>query len=176
MVPYIELADGRTIVAADGADAIEPSADGQTLKARWTRWVTIGSKSGEWAAVGLTSEVVWHITNNSISREETLSATKPVTIRGWRMAVPSSYGKVDTEIVGNKRIDRFSANQGSLSVELDGNSFPVSTSIIATGNGPLGKGVHGAVPLHLVLEARNVTLTSPVKYRLTLTVAKSSNQ
>jgi len=176
MVPYIELADGRTIVAADGADAIEPSADGQTLKARWIRWVTIGGKSGEWTDVGLTSEVVWHITNNSISREETLSATKPVTIRGWRMAVPSSYGKVDTEIVGNKRIDRFSANQGSLSVELDGNSFPVSTSIIATGNGPLGKGVHGPVPLHLVLEARNVTLTSSLKYRLTLTVARTSNQ
>jgi hypothetical protein len=97
-------------------------------------------------------------------------------IRSWRMAVPTSYGKVDSELVGNKRIDRFSSNQGSLSVELSDNSFPIATSIIATGNGPLGKGVHGPVPLHLVLEAKNINVTSPVKYRLTLTVAKNSNQ
>ena len=175
LVPYIELADGRTIVASDGADAIEPSADGQTLSARWTRWVTIGGKSGEWNDVGLTSQVVWHITNNSVSREETLSSAKPLTIRSWKMAVPTTYGKVDTEIVGNKRIDRFSSNQGSLAVELSDSSFPVATSIIATGNGPLGKGVHGPIPLHLLLEAKNVNLSNPVKYRLTLTVAKNSN-
>jgi hypothetical protein len=174
LVPYVELEDGRTVVAADGADAIEPSADGRTLSARWTRWVTIGGKSGEWNDVGLTSEVVWRITGNSISREETLSSAKPLMIRSWRMAVPTSYGKVDSELVGNKRIDRFSSNQGSLSVELSDNSFPIATSIIATGNGPLGKGVHGPVPLHLVLEAKNINVSSPVKYRLTLTVAKNS--
>ena len=87
------------------------------------------------------------------------------------MAVPTTYGKVITEIIGNKRIDHFSSDQGSLSVELSESSLPVATSIIATGNGPLGKGVHGALPLHLVLEAKDLTLSSPFKYRLTLTVA-----
>ncbi|HSE24215.1 MAG TPA: hypothetical protein VLB68_21285 [Pyrinomonadaceae bacterium] len=171
LVPYIELADGRTIVAADGADSIEPSTDGQTLAAHWTRWVTIGGKSGDFSNFGLKSDVVWRISGNSISREEILSSLQPIAIRSWRMAVPTTYGKVITEIIGNKRIDRFSSGQGSLSVELSERSLPVATSIIATGNGPLGKGVHGALPLHLVLEAKDLTLSSPFKYRLTLTVA-----
>ena len=175
LVPYIELADGRTIVASDGADSIEPSADGQTLAAHWTRWVTVGGKSGDFSEVGLKSDVVWRIKGNSISREETLSSSQPIAIRSWRMAVPTTYSKVATEIIGNKRIDHFSSNQGSLSVELSESSLPVVTSIIAGGNGPLGKGVHGPLPLHLVLEAKNLTLSSPVKYRLTLTVATNAN-
>ena len=176
LVPYIELSDGRTIVASDGADSIQPSADGQTLVARWNRWVTVGGKSGEWKEVGLTSEVTWHISGNTISREETLSSSQPLTIRSWRMVVPSSYGKVDTQINGNNRIDRFSSKEGSLSVELSNNSFPVATSIIAAGNGPLSKGVHGALPLHLVFEAKDVTISAPLKFRLALTVQTSSNQ
>src|SRR5215813_8722642 len=31
LVPYIELADGRVVVTTDGADLIEPAADGQSL-------------------------------------------------------------------------------------------------------------------------------------------------
>jgi len=68
LVPFIELADGRTIVPGDGADSIEPSADGRSLHARWTHWAVIGSKSGELSDVGLTSEVVWRVENGSIRR------------------------------------------------------------------------------------------------------------
>src|SRR6185436_9799401 len=59
LVPFLELADGRTIVAADGADTIVPSADGKTLRARWTKWSIIGGKPGVWSEVGLTADVIW---------------------------------------------------------------------------------------------------------------------
>ena len=47
LVPYLELEDGRTIVATDGADEIHPSADGRQLRAVWRRWAQIGAKSGQ---------------------------------------------------------------------------------------------------------------------------------
>ena len=59
LVPYLELEDGRTIVAGDGADEIHPSADGRELRAVWRRWAPIGAKSGQLVDPGLTSEVRW---------------------------------------------------------------------------------------------------------------------
>jgi len=172
LVPFVELSDGRTVVATDGADAIQPSSDGRTLRAHWTHWALIGGKSGEWIDVGLTSDVVWHIENETLSREETLSSDKPVNISHWQLAVPSSYGQVETELQGPKRVDRFSSRSGILLAQLSDTTFNFTTSLFASGNGPLGRGVHGAIPLYLMFEARNLTVQngSPLKYRVSLTV------
>jgi len=177
LVPFIELADGRTIVATDGADAIEPSRDGKSLRAKWTKWAVVGSPSGTLAEVGLTSEVVWRIENSTLTREETLSAQQPININHWELVVPSTYGQVVTEIKNGTRLDKFTSSVGSLTAQLADLSFPVTTSIAATGDGPLGKGVHGAIPLHLVFEARGLTVLNekPLKYRLLLTVSTSSH-
>jgi hypothetical protein len=171
LTSYIELADGRTIVATDGADTIEPSADGQMLHARWNRWALVGGKAGEWIDPGLTSDVVWQITNGTLTREETLTAKRPLTIRRWRLVVPTSYGSVETEIDKGKRIDRFRAKPGSLEVQMLNATFPIATSIIATGDTALGRGVHGAIPLHLIFESENVALqvARPLKCRLAVT-------
>src|SRR4029079_17082432 len=56
MTPYVELADGRTVVATDGADQIEPASDGLSLRVRWTKWAVVGTPSGKVQDVGLTSE------------------------------------------------------------------------------------------------------------------------
>ena len=45
-------------------------------------------------------------------------------------------------------------------------NFNPRSSIVATGDGPLGRGVRGAIPLHLLFEATNIK--TPIKYRLTL--------
>jgi len=171
LTPYVELADGRVVVAADGADSIEPAADGQSVRARWTRWVVVGAKSGDWLNVGLTSDVIWRIDKGALVREETVSAREPVNIRRWQLAVPTPYGKVETDTKSGVRTDRFSSSEGTLTVVLSDNSFPVSTAIVATGNGPLGRGVHGAIPLHLLFEARDLTVDAPrsLRYRLSLT-------
>jgi len=172
-VPYIELADGRVVVATDGADEVIPAADGKSVRARWKNWSVVGTKSGTLADVGLVSEVVWRIENGTISREETLSSTQPVTVRRWQIVVPSSYGKVVTETSNGTRIDRFSSTDGTFAAQFSGANFPVNVSIVAWGNGPLGRGVQGAIPLHLVFEAHDLTVQSgkPLKYKLSLTVA-----
>ena len=160
LTPYLELADGRTVVATDGADAIEPAADGRSLRVRWNRWAVVGTKSGELQDIGLTSEVVWRIENGLLVREETLSSKQPVTIKRWRMAVPTTHDKVET----TDSKTEFSSKRGSLEVQISG--FNPRSSIIATGDGSLGRGVRGAIPLHLVYEATDIK--TPIKYRLTI--------
>ncbi|HEY8224508.1 MAG TPA: hypothetical protein VIG25_04460 [Pyrinomonadaceae bacterium] len=169
LVPYVELADGRVVVTTDGADSIEPAADGQSLKLQWTHWAVVGGPPGKPVDVGLTSEVTWRIANKTLIREETLTATKPLTIRRWKLAVPSTYPNVDTEQSNGGRLDRFYSSTGGLEVQMAGESVPIKRSVMAAGDSALGKGVHGAIPLHLVFEAENLTLNGrALKYRLTL--------
>jgi hypothetical protein len=170
LTAYVELADGRTVVATDGADVIEPAADGRSLRVRWTRWAVVGTPSGKIQDVGLTSEVIWRIENGTLTREETLSSEQPVTIRRWRIAVPTTHDQVETETVSGVRVDHFNSAKGALDVRMSDANFPVKTSIIATGNSALGRGVHGAIPLHLVFEARDINVnSSALKYKLALT-------
>src|SRR5215217_8176168 len=167
LTPYVELADGRTVVATDGADVIEPAADGLSLRVRWNKWAVVGTPAGKVQDVGLTAEVVWRIEKGTLTREETLSSNQPVSIRRWRLAVPTTHDQVETENDKGMRVDRFSSSKGALDVRLSNANFAVKASIMATGNTALGRGVHGAIPLHLVFEARdiNVSAESPLKYK-----------
>ncbi len=169
LVPYVELADGRTVVAGDGADLIEPAADGRSLRVRWTRWAVIGRPSAKVEDVGLTSEVVWRIEKGTLTRDETLSSKQPVSIKRWRLAIPSTHNNIDMEML-KRALVRFKSSKGALDV-MFGADFPVEGSLVAAGNSAIGRGVHGAIPLHLVYEARdlNVSARSPLKYRLSLT-------
>ena len=170
LTPFIELADGRTVIATDGADVIEPGTDGLTLRVRWTKWAVAGTPSGKVQDVGLVSEVVWRIENGTLMREETLSSKQPVNIRRWWLAVPTTHDKVETEMLKGARVDHFNSAKGALDVRVSDANFPVKASIIATGNSALGRGVHGAIPLHLVLEAKNIDTRNPLKYKISLTV------
>jgi len=167
LTPFVELADGRTVVATDGADVIEPAADGLSLRVRWNNWAVVGTPPGKVQDVGLVSEVVWRIENGTLTREETLSSKGAVSIRRWRLAVPSSYDQVDTDMIKGARVDKFYSAQGSLEVRMIEANFPLKTTIVASGNSPVGRGVHGAIPLHLVFEAKDVQ--APLKYKIALT-------
>jgi hypothetical protein len=175
-VPNIELADGRIVVTTDGADSVEADTDGQTLRLRWTKFAVVGGSPGKPVDVGLTSEVTWRIVNGTLVRDEILMATKPLTIRSWRLAVPSTHTNVSTEHDRQgKRVDRFFSQRGSLLVELLGESFPVKKSVMAAGDSALGRGVHGAIPLHLRFDAENISLkpNQSLKYRLVLRPTRS---
>jgi hypothetical protein len=169
LVPYVELEDGRTVVAGDGADLIEPGGNGRSLRVHWTRWAVVGKPSGKVEDVGLTSEVVWRIEKGTLVRDETLSSKQPVSIRRWRLAIPSTHNDFDMEML-KRGLVRFQSAKGSLDVVF-GADFPVQAKLVAAGDTALGRGVHGAIPLHLVYEARdlNVSPRSPLKYRLALT-------
>ena len=173
LTPQIELTDGRVVTATDGADFIEPGADGRSLRVRWHKWAVVGSKSGHREDVGLSTEVTWRIERNTLVREEVLSSTKPVPIRSWKLVVPSSYDEVYTDYKNGARADIFVSRLEKLEVKADA-TFQLVASVKATGDGPLGKGVHGAIPLHLQFEARTVTVSpeKPLKFRISLSVSR----
>jgi hypothetical protein len=176
LTAFVELEDGRTIVATDGADLIEPSADNQSLRVRWNRWALVGAPPGKLVDVGLTSEVVWRIVIGKLTRVETLSANKPLTIRSWRLAVPTTYEHVETILNHKTRTDRFSSKEGSLEVSMVQASFPMTTELFASGNSPLGRGVKGAIPLHAIFESHNLRLQpgKPLRTHLLLEVGEGT--
>ena len=53
------------------------------------------------------SEVVWAIENGTLTREETLSSKQAVSIRRWRMVVPSTHDQVATDMIKGVRVDKF---------------------------------------------------------------------
>jgi len=166
LVPYLELEDGRTIVAGDGADEIHPSADGRALRAVWRRWAAIGAKSGQLVDPGLTSDVRWTLDDRTLTRVETLTARAPMTIRTWRLVLPTSATSVTTQPSGALMTGSGTALR--MVIEAPWKTESVTR---ATGNDPPGRGARGYIPLHLAYEARDLHLTpgQPISWRLTLT-------
>jgi hypothetical protein len=116
------------------------------------------------------TEVIWRIQKGTLTREETLSSKQPVSIRRWRLVVPSTHDQVETDSVQGGRVDRFKSAKGTLDVRMSDANFPVKVSVMAAGNSALGRGVHGAIPLHLLFEAQDISVTgSGLKYKLALT-------
>jgi hypothetical protein len=170
-VPYLELEDGRTIVATDGADEIHPSADGRTLRVVWRRWAQVGKKSGELVDPGLTSEVTWTLRDGALWRDESLTAAAPMTIRSWRAILPTTATTVrmpGATAVPPAEIMLSGAN-GTLGI-VGGTSWATDVSTRATGNDSLGRGARGHIPVHLVFEAHDLRLSPgrPSSWHLTL--------
>src|SRR5205085_2379987 len=105
--PYLELQDGTTIAACDGADEIEPIAStlmtkgpglNQIIGMRviWKRWALIEpdktnvdlpfGEAEKFIEPGLQTEVVWKTsTGSELTRAETITSSRPVTVRRFRM-------------------------------------------------------------------------------------------
>jgi hypothetical protein len=170
LVPYLELADGRTIVAGDGADEIVAGADGRSLRVIWNRWPVVNFKSakteaeklfaapGQFIDPGLTSEVNWRIDGDTLVRSETITATKPVTLHRFSVMFPSTGSQVSTRFESGHRTDRFNSPDGSVEVTIADFSFPLDESLQATSNSAVGKGTRGPIPLILQLQAINLVL------------------
>jgi len=174
LVPYLELSDGRTIVATDGADEIHPSADGRALRVVWRRWAQVGAKSGQLVDPGLTSEVRWTIdqTWSRLERLETLTARAPIAIRRWRLVVPASGSTLEDTPDGTS----VSGPLVHLTVAVTTPWASMLRSVRATGDSPGGRGVRGPVPLHLSYEAPGVRIVpgQPVEWQLTLRPASDA--
>jgi hypothetical protein len=154
-VPFLELADGKTYATSEGADEIIPASDGKSLKIIWRKWARIGSKSGETFETGITSEVEFRIENNKLTRRETLTADKDTIVKKWRVAVPATGDKARFEMKNGQRIDFLSGREGTLAVSVK-SDWKTNQEILATGDSRLGKGVLGAIPLHLVFESADL--------------------
>ncbi len=189
LVPFLELQDGRVISATDGADEIEPAADGRSLKAVWRRWALVGSKSGEFISPPLTSEVVFRIDGAMLIREETLTASEALAIRRWWVAVPTTARSVQQvqetmkwpfsssgrqkgkpQFQDAPKRWRLESADGVLEVVTPVADWAISESLIANGDAPLGRGARRAVPLYLLYESHNLRLEAqrPLRWSIAL--------
>jgi hypothetical protein len=109
----------------------------------------------------------------TLTRVETLTASADVTIKRWWVAVPTTAARSEVLFDGGKRRDRLVSDAGTLEVSATAD-WPLAVSLQAAGGGALGRGARGGVPLHLVYEARDLSLKAgqPVRWRITLKVAR----
>jgi hypothetical protein len=89
---------------------------------------------------------------------ESLIASKPLKIRRLWLAIPSSNSHFETVELGDARIQRLTSNGTTLDVQVNHSDWPVLISAFATGDDPLGRGDRGAIPLHVILESKNISL------------------
>lgn len=171
LVPFLELEDGRTISPVDGADEIRPAADGKIVTAVWKLWAVAGSKAGETMDPALVSEVTWSLQGNSIHRMESLIASKPLKIRRLWLAIPTRNTHLETLEVSGARIDRLTSNGVTLDVQVIHSDWPLQITAYATGDDSLGRGDRGAIPLHLILESKNISLTPGTAKSLDITLS-----
>jgi len=171
MTPFIELADGRVLAATDGADVIEPAADGRSLRVVWRRWALINGKAGELVDPHITSEVVWRISDAALLRDETLRSTEATILRRWWVAVPSTAARTEVSFTDGQRWDRFADSDGALSVTVNAD-WPLTVYSSATGDSALGRGARRPLPLHLIYESRDLALPAnrPVHWHITAKV------
>jgi hypothetical protein len=174
LVPFLVLDDGKTYAASEGADRIEPAADGRSLRAVWKKWARVGSRSGETFPNGLVSEVSWRLEAGKLIRRETLTADRDLVVVNWRVAVPLTADQSRVELEGpERRADVFEGREGRLRVTAAAD-WPVRASLRATGDSRLGKGVLGPIPLHLIYESNDLALKKgrPAAWEISLELIK----
>ena len=169
LVPFLELADGKTYAASEGADEIIPSNDGKSLRVVWRKFTKIGSKSGELFDIGITSEVEFKIEKNKLIRREAITSNKDLTIKNWRVAVPTTADRTHFAMKNGQRVDYFSGSESKMSVAVK-SDWQTTSEIFATGDSRLGKGVLGAIPLHLIFEAKDLKLLKNQKMSWEITL------
>jgi hypothetical protein len=167
---YEPMPHGFSGLAAPVADEIRPAADGMSVTAVSNHWVVVGAKAGEPADEGILSEVTWSLQENTLPRVELLTSSKPVRVLPLWLAVPSRYGRLETLETGGHRLDRLISDAGTLDVQVKQSDWPVPISAFATGDSPLGRSDRGPIPLQLILESRDISMSpgAPKKWEFTL--------
>jgi hypothetical protein len=129
----------------------------------WRRWAQIGAKPGQLVDPGLVSDVTWTIRDGGLARVETLTARAPLTIRSWRLIVPSTATAIKPD-------GTLFSSAGALLRVVVTTPWNTGARISATGDGPLGRGARGYIPLHLTYDARDIHMTPgrPVTWQMTL--------
>jgi hypothetical protein len=74
------------------------------------------------------------------------------------VVIPTTGTRPQTTVENGARTDTFDGPDGRFDVALTQADWPYTITVRATGNSPDGRGARGAVPLHLELDARDITL------------------
>jgi hypothetical protein len=157
LVPFVTLADGKTYAASDGADEIRPATDGRSLTVVNTKWAQLGSKSGERFDNGLRSEVEFRIVGPTLVRTELLTATRNVVVDKWLVAVSTTASSMSHAATKDGETFTATGRDGTTAFSI---KVPAGfrMHIEAAGDSAWGKGVLGAIPLHIVIEAKKLDL------------------
>ena len=172
LTPYLELTNGHTLAACDGADKIIPDKDGFGVTAIWHRFAQIDVASAntnsdlpfgepeQFADIGLTSEVKWKLDGDTLVRTEKISAANPMTIRHFSVIFPSTANYVSTRFEHGQRVDTFYRRETRRWKfrRRKSRTSSFSESLQATGNSAMGKGTRGPIPLILHIDADNLKL------------------
>ncbi len=166
---YFEMADGRTLAATDGADEIVPGADGRSLRATWRRFAIVGDKTGNLFEPGFTVSITWTIEGATLTRTETLTSTRDVSVRRVVLLLSStatSFVKSEPTTI------RLSSPDGLLDAATSGN-LQMQSTIRTVGDEPLGRGPRLPIPTHVTYEAAGVQLRAgqPQSWALSLTAS-----
>jgi hypothetical protein len=102
--------------------------------------------------------VTWTIQGDSLTRTETITAQQPVTLSRFFVMFPTTGTRVFTTFDQGRRTDRFESPDGPAEVALISPSVSLISSIVSTGDGPLGKGNRFPIPLILQMEATDVAM------------------
>jgi len=167
LTPFLELDNGHTVAAADCADEIRASSDGRSVTAVWTRFADLAAKPGEVSDIGLRSEVTWTLDANTLRRSETVTASKAVHVRRWWMAVPGTFGAVRPAREAGTQVVIFSDAVSSVNFRVTASDWPIEYSVHAGGDTALGRGDRGPLPLHLILESRDLVLDPAKPLKIT---------
>jgi hypothetical protein len=171
LVTFLEMENGRTIAPVDGADDIRPAEDGKSVTAIWKHWAVLGTKTGETVDPDLVSQVTWSLQGNTLHRVETLRSSKGMTVRRLWLAIPSRESHLETLESDGARMDRLTSNGSSLDVEVKHTDWPLQISAYATGDDVLGRSDRGAIPLYLIFESRNISLSPGASERWEITLS-----
>lgn len=169
LTPFWTLGDGSVYSASDGADEIRPGSDSLSVAIVNSKWAKIGSPSGTKFANGLRSEVEWRLDGRKLIRREVVTAAADVSVKGWKAVIPSTATSVERRSdLGLESVD-LSRDKWTLRAAIE----PMPDTRIrvdAAGNGPLSKGVLGAIPIHIIAERGAFSLKKgeSVSWELTL--------
>lgn len=176
---FYEMADGRIVAAADGADEIVPDADGRSLRATWRRFVAAGGKTGQFLEPGFVVSTTWRIDGATLARTETLTAEREVTLRrlSWLLSSSATSHSASPATPGTPATIRLSGPEGILDARASGD-LALAASIRFAGDEPLGRGPRVPIPTHVTFEAKDIQLRpgQPRTWRLHLTAAAPALQ
>ncbi len=169
LTPFWTLEDGSVYSASDGADEIRPGADAMSLATVNSKWAKIGSPSETNFANGLQSEVEWQLDGRKLTRREKVTATADVSVKDWKFVIPSTATSAERRSVSG--VEAFDLVGSGWTLRAGIKPMPDTRfRIVAAGNGPLSKGVLGAIPIHIVAERGAFILKKGESVSLELTL------
>ncbi len=169
---FFEMPDGRVLIAGDSADEIVPAKDGRSVRATWRRFVAKGGKVGEWIEPGFVVSVAWRVEGSTLTRVETLTATRDTTLARVSWVLPST-ATTHTALEGAVPAVRLTGPEGVLEVRTKGELAWTRSIQTHSGDEVLGRAARGAIPTHVAYEAANLRLEPgrPRSWEISLSIS-----